>query len=57
MDKEIKKRWICFSIEVLIINALCILGLVFSPWFIIAAVFLWLGISIYRSYIAPGGPW
>jgi hypothetical protein len=57
MDQQLKKRYIVLAIEAATVLPLCALGLIFSAWFIVVAVFLWLGFVIYQGFIAPGGSW
>jgi hypothetical protein len=57
MDKRIKKRWIILVIEAVVLSVLITLGLIVSPWFIVSAVFIWLGFVLYQTYLGPGGPW
>lgn len=53
MRKEIKLN----IIEAALLIPFCVLGLLVNVWFIIAAIFLFLGFSLYRRWISPGGSW
>jgi hypothetical protein len=57
VNRQLKKRWVVLAIEVWTVFPLLILGLIFSPWFMVVAVLLWFAFVIYQSFIAPGGPW
>jgi hypothetical protein len=53
MQKETKLN----IIEAVLLIPLCVLGLLVNIWFTISAIFLFLGFSLYRKWISPGGSW
>lgn len=57
MDSKTKKQMRFIAFEVAVIVPLCIIGLLFSTWFILGAVFCWLAFEVYAKFVEPGGPW